>query len=185
MAIFVLSEYRPSTTIPIQVPRSTGRAVNRENEAQQQLDALDQRLDDLRERVAAAGLGDKPVSVLRVSPDGNRSIRVGTSESIAFRALGIAQPEAQTDPEEFRIDVSEENLDVLDGADTLFVYVDDTAEAERERIESSPLWNRLPAVQADRVHFVSSGVWNSADIIGFGNILDDIEEFFIEPGESE
>lgn len=161
------------------------RAVGKDEEATQRLAALDERLAELKERVTAAGLDDKPVSVLRVSEDGNYSIRVGTSESIAFRALGIAQPEGQTDPEQFRIDISEENLNLLDSADTLFVYVDDTAVGEQEKIESSPLWQTLPAVQADRVHFVSSGVWNSADIIGFEHVLDDIETFFIEPGEQK
>lgn len=159
------------------------RAVGKETEATERLAALDERLTDLKRRIAAAGLSGKTVSVLRVSEDGNRSIRVGTSESIAFRALGMAQPEGQTDPEQFRIDISEENLNLLDTADTLFVYVDDNAEGEQAKIESSPLWQTLPAVQADRVHFVSSGIWNSADIIGFEHILDDIEKLFLEPAE--
>ncbi len=159
------------------------RALGEEETADARLEQLDDRLAELKARVAAADLTDQPVSTLRVSADGSYSIRIGTSESIAFRALGIAQPEGQTDPDDFSIDVSEENLDLLDSADMLFVYVDDTADGERERIESSPLWERLPAVENDRVHFVSSGVWNSVDIDGFELILDDIEELFLAPAE--
>ncbi|WP_460707695.1 TroA family protein [Myceligenerans halotolerans] len=116
----------------------------------------------LKARVEAAGLTEQPVSTLRLSEDGSYSIRIGTSESIAYRALGVAQPEGQTDPDDFSIDVGEENLDLLDSAHTLFVYVDDTADGEREKVESSPLWKTLPAVENNRVHFVDSGVWNSA-----------------------
>jgi iron complex transport system substrate-binding protein len=158
-------------------------AVNKEDVAAERLAELDTRLAELKGRVAAAGLTDKPVSVLRVGEDGWRSIRIGTSESIAFRALGIAQPEGQTNPDDFSIDISEENLDVLDSAHTLFVYVDDTAPGEQEKVEASPLWKTLPAVLAGRVHYVNSGVWNSIDIDGFDLILDDIEKFFIAPAE--
>jgi iron complex transport system substrate-binding protein len=161
------------------------RAVNKEDEAAQRLAELDERIAELKARVKEAGLTDEPVSVLRVGEDGWRSIRIGTSESIAFRALGIAQPEGQTDPEDFSIDISEENLDLLDSAHTLFVYVDDTAEGEQEKVESSPLWSTLPAVKAGRVHYVNSGIWNSIDIDGFELILDDIETYFIEPAEAE
>jgi hypothetical protein len=33
------------------------------------------------------------------------------------------------------------------------------------------------------VHFVNSGVWNSIDIIGAMEIMDDIEEMLIAPAE--
>jgi iron complex transport system substrate-binding protein len=160
------------------------RALDKEDVAEERLAQLDARLAELKERVAAAGLTDKPVSVLRVSAEGSRSIRIGTAESIAFRALGIAQPTGQQNPDDFSIEISEENLGILDSADTLFVYVDDTAEGEREKVESSPLWKALPAVQEGRVHYVSSGVWNSLDIEGFELLLDDIEKYFIAPAET-
>jgi len=161
------------------------RALNKQDVAEARLAELDDRLAELKERVAAAGLTDKPVSVLRVGEEGWRSIRIGTSESIAFRALGIAQPKGQTKPDDFSIDISEENLDLLDSAHTLFVYVDDTAKGEQEKVESSPLWKTLPAVKAGRVHYVNSGIWNSIDIDGFDLILDDIVKYFIEPAEAE
>lgn len=161
------------------------RAVNKQDQADERIAALDKRLAELKTRVEAAGLSDKAVSVLRIGEDGFLSVRIGTSESIAFRALGIAQPEGQNDPEDFSIDISEENLNLLDSAHTLFVYVDDTAEGDQEKVESSPLWHTLPAVQEGRVHYVNSGIWNSIDIDGFELILDDIEKYFIEPAETE
>ncbi|KJC63038.1 iron-siderophore ABC transporter substrate-binding protein [Agreia bicolorata] len=149
------------------------------------ISGLEQRMTDLAARVKSAGLSDKPVSAVRLSDGGNYSIRVGTSESIAFRALGIAQPEGQQDPSLFRIELTAENLNELAKADTLFVYVDDNSPAEKEKFTSSPLWPTLPAVQANRVHWVSSGVWNSSDPVGLDKILDDIEKDFIEPAEQQ
>jgi iron complex transport system substrate-binding protein len=161
------------------------RALNKEDEAAARLVRLDERTAELAGRVKAAGLTDKPVTTLRISEAGEHSIRVGTSESIAFRALGIAQPEGQTNPDDFSIDISAENLNLLDPADTIFVYVDDTAQGEKEKLEASPLWKTLPAVQNNRVHYVNSGIWNSVDVEGFELILADIEKYFIEPAESK
>lgn len=158
-------------------------ALNEEAAAETVMGDLTDRMEGLHERVAAAGLADDPVSAVRLSADGQYSIRVGTGESIAFRALGMAQPEGQQDPSAFRIDLSEENLGVLASADSLFVYTDDGAEAEREAISSSPLWSTLPAVRDERVHWVLASVWNASDPIGLGMILDDIETLFIEPAE--
>ncbi|WP_460703821.1 iron-siderophore ABC transporter substrate-binding protein [Myceligenerans halotolerans] len=158
-------------------------ALGKAEEGERLLANLEERMAGLADRVEAAGLSGKPVSAVRLSDGGNYSIRVGTGESIVFRALGVAQPEGQRDPSMFRIELSEENLDLLEAADTIFVYVDDNAAAEREEFISSPLWPTLPAVEAGRVHWVNSGVWNSSDPVGLGKILDDIETSFIEPAE--
>ncbi len=147
------------------------------------IDNLDARMAELRERVEAAGLDDSPVSAVRLSDAGAYSIRVGTGESIAFRGLGMAQPEGQQDPSMFRIDLTEENLGMLNSAEHLFVYADDGADAEREAIMASPLWPTLEPVQNDNVHWVDASVWNASDPIALGMILDDIEAAFIEPGE--
>lgn len=162
---------------------SVADALGKKKDADALMSALGDRMAALKERVSAAGLSDKPVSVVRLSDGGAYSIRVGTGESIAFRALGMAQPEGQQDPSVFRIDITEENLDVLASADTLFVYTDEGAEAEKDAITSTPLWSTLPAVQNDRVHWVSASVWNASDPIGLGMILDDIETSFLEPAE--
>lgn len=95
------------------------RALNKEYEAEARLAKLDERIAELAGRVEEAGLTDRPVSVLRIGENGFYSIRIGTSESIAFRALGIAQPKGQQDPDDFSIEVSEENLDILASAHTL------------------------------------------------------------------
>lgn len=160
------------------------RALGRDDEAQKRIQEYEDRVEELKARVSAAGLTDKPVSVIRLGQDGNYSIRIGTSESIAFRALGIAQPEGQQNPDDFRIDLSLENLNILNDAYAVFVYVDDNARGERDAVMGNPVWQSLEPVQAGRVYEVNSGIWNSIDIIGLQRILDDIETMFIEPAEA-
>lgn len=162
---------------------SVAEVLDKGEEGDAMITALEERMAELTERVQAAGLDDRPVSAVRLSDGGAYSIRVGTGESIAFRGAGLAQPEGQQDPSMFRIDLTEENLNVLNSADTLFVYTDDGAEAEKDAIASTPLWPTLTAVQNDRVHWVDASVWNSSDPIALNLILDDIETMFIEPGE--
>ncbi|MGH2584110.1 MAG: iron-siderophore ABC transporter substrate-binding protein [Dehalococcoidia bacterium] len=159
------------------------KVLGQEEQARQVLAAYDARVAELKRRVAAAGLNDKPVSVLRLSGDGNYSIRVGTSESIVFRALGIAQPPDQRDPAAFRIVVSLERLHLLDEADTVYIYVDDNAKDQQSIVVDSPLYQNLNVVKNGRVHFVNSGIWNSVDMIGAMRIMDDIERTFIAPAE--
>lgn len=164
---------------------SVASVLGKSSEGDALMAALDERMAGLTERVDAAGLDDRPVSAVRLSADGAYSIRVGTGESIAFRGAGLSQPEGQQDPTAFRIDLSAENLDLLDSADTLFVYTDDGAEAEKDTITSSPLWPTIAAVREDRVHWVDASVWNASDPIALTMILDDIETMFVEPGEQQ
>ena len=162
---------------------SVADALGKQQDGETLMSDLAERMTELKARVAAAGLSDKPVSAVRLSDGGNYSIRVGTGESIAFRGLGMAQPEGQQDPSLFRIELTEENLNVLASADTLFVYTDEGADAEKDAITSTPLWSTLPAVQNDRVNWVEASVWNASDPVGLGMILDDIEKLFIAPAE--
>ncbi|OZD05210.1 hypothetical protein CH275_12765 [Rhodococcus sp. 06-235-1A] len=162
---------------------SVGEVLGKQDKAEHLMQDLTERMAELKQRVSDTGLADKPVSAVRLSERGEYSIRVGTGESIAFRGLGMAQPEGQQDPSVFRIDITDETLNILASADTLFVYNDEGSDAERDAISTAPLWSTLPAVQQDRVHWVSASAWNSSDPIGLGLILDDIETLFIEPAE--
>lgn len=165
--------------------QSIAAVLGKADEGDALMKKLNDRMIELHERVESAGLDNLPVSAVRLSDGGAYSIRVGTGESIAFRGVGLAQPEGQQDPSAFRIDLTEETLNLLDSADTLFVYTDDGAEAEKDAITSTPLWPTLSAVKNDRVHWVDASVWNASDPIALNMILDDIETMFIEPGEQQ
>jgi len=155
---------------------SVAAARGIEDAADEIIADYDARVADLSEQVRAAGFNDKSVTVIRVFQDGTYSIRVGTSESIVFRAVGIPQPEGQQDPEEFSIDLSLERLNVLNEAYAIVVYIDDNSQETPESLLDLEVWQGLTPVQEERIIFVSSGVWNSIDILGAMEIMNDVEE---------
>lgn len=154
-------------------------ALGIEERADEVLAEFDARVADLKQKVIDAGFDDKPVTVVRIFQDGNYSIRIGTSESIIFRAVGIPQPPGQQEPEDFSIDLSLERLDVLNEAYAVVVYIDDNSSVTESDILNNEVWQSLTPVQEDRVVFVSSGVWNSIDIQGAHAIMDDVENLIL------
>ncbi len=157
------------------------RVLGRDAEARQVIQQYDQRVQELKAKVTQAGLNDKPVSVLRIMEGQDYSIRIGTSESIVFRDIGLPQPEGQRNPEDFAITLSLENLNILNQAHAVFVYVDDTAKGQESAIFDTDVWKGLEPVKAGRVYTVNSGIWNSADMIGAMRIMDDIEHLMVQP----
>jgi len=153
-----------------------GHAVGREERARALVRALDERLAALRRRLDAT-LGDRPVSLLRVSADGYR-VPVGDIPSGVLMALGVARPPGQGfDAEDFAIELSLERLGELDASHAIFVYSDADAAVQRRRLAANPLWERLAAVRAGRAFFVAQpGAWAiGADIVGVHAIVDEIE----------
>jgi iron complex transport system substrate-binding protein len=150
-----------------------GRALGLEQAAAGEVAKLDSRIARMKERVAAAGLTDKPVSVLRVGPD-FYSIRHGSTESVLLAELGIPRPPNQRSIEAFATRLSFENLAALD-AYALFVYVDTKGGSDYDRVRDNPLWSSLEAVRSGRVYQVESGVWNGISLPAAHAILDDVQ----------
>lgn len=151
-----------------------GRALDREADAEAQVARLDDRVADMRARIADAGLHDKPVTVLRVGGGGFFSIRHGSTESVLMEELGITRPPNQRSIEDFATDLSQERLEDVDGY-ALYLYVDTDGQAEYEQLQANPLWATLDVVRNNRVFLVDSGVWNGISLPAAHAILDDIE----------
>lgn len=160
-------------------------ALGVEDRADAILKEYDDRVADLRQHVLDVGFDDKPVTVVRVFDDGTYSIRIGTSESIIFRAIGIPQPEGQRNPEDFSLELSLEHLDMLNDAYAVIIYIDDNSKTKPEDIIDDPIWQSTTPVQENRVIFVNSGVWNSIEILGAFAIMDDIESLLLPLARAE
>lgn len=160
---------------------SIADGLNRSDEAAIVLAEYDERIDALRTRVEATNLTDLTVAVIRVSTWGYHYRN--QQEGILIKAVGMHLPEDQMDPSgEFDAELSLENLDIIQ-ADAIFVEVDPGFEGEFKAMEDNPLYATLPAVQNDRVFLVSTGVWNSFDIIAQHRVMDDLEKFLVVPAE--
>lgn len=155
-----------------------GRALGREAEAQRQVDQLDARVDALAGKLSAAGLTDRPVSVLRVF-GGTYWVICSGIESALFGELGISRPEGQQGPpDSCSHELSLENTTELD-AYGIYVFVDTDQEPTMEALADNALWQQLEAVRNDRVWFVEGGTWNGSSVPAAHGILDDIEATFL------
>lgn len=150
-----------------------GKGLGMEEEAQTVVDRWDARVTELRTKVEEVGFDEHPVSVVRVEGPNSYSIRIGSTESIVFRALGIPQPEGQRDPTKWEIEIGAEQLGMLNESWALVVY--NLSDLTQEAIESNEVWNALTPVREGRVAFVAPEPWYSSDIVGAMTILDDVE----------
>lgn len=159
--------------------REVAYALNVEAKADEVLAMWDSRIAALKERVSEIGFESKPLTVVRVFRDGTYSVRIGTSESIVSRALGIPQPEGQQNPEDFALELSLERLDMLNESWAVLVYIDDNSDVTDESLLENEVWQLLTPVQEGRIVFVNSGIWNSIDMLGAMAILDDVENLVL------
>lgn len=155
--------------------------LNKTEEGVAVLAEYDARIASLAERVAATDLPNNTIAVMRIRPSGYQ-YRNG-QEGILIKAIGLQLPADQMDPfGDFDGDISLENLDAIT-ADALFIQIDPGMDAEFKAMQDNPLYATLPAVQNDRVFLVSTGVWNSFDIIAQHKVMDDLEKFLVVPAE--
>lgn len=159
------------------------KAINLEEKAHKVIAAYDARVAGMKRNVTAAGFDDKPVSVIRVFNANEYAIRVGTLESIAFRAIGIPQPEGQRNPLDQQIRFSAENLSILNQSYALVIYADDDdvrggrSSVTETMIQTQPLWQALTPVREGRLVFLPA--WNGADMPKLMTILDEIEQYVL------
>lgn len=158
-------------------------ALGREEQAKAAIAAYDERVAALRARVAATDLAGTKVGIVRIDVTGFIGIRTGDAGNGTLEALGIGAPTwPDTANDGGYVELSLENLEVLDAAEVLLVNTDDDVVIEQSTVFQSSLWNRLDVVTAGRAHFV--GAWNGSDLPQLQRMLDDIEEVLVVPAEA-
>jgi iron complex transport system substrate-binding protein len=128
-------------------------------------------VSDLRSR-------GETVAFVRIRP---RVVRLyGQSEGpgrILYEELDLAPgPGVPSGPDDLWVNLSTEEIGRI-RADHIFLGVDSGAENRREAVETSPLWDELPAVRAGNVYPVASQLWIAGDDapIGSAHILEQVE----------
>ncbi|WP_432498077.1 ABC transporter substrate-binding protein [Kineococcus gypseus] len=154
--------------------RLVGRALGREQLAEQQLADYERRAAAVGADVRAAA-GDPTISLVRFMEAGDpaRLYARASFPGIVLRDAGLARP-ANQDVDEFAVEVSPERIDEA-AADRVFYSryaLDDPAAAEP--FTGSSLWRSLPATTevADERWYTSVGVQ------GAHLVLDDLAEAF-------
>lgn len=172
-----------SAIAPTVFTETLARAVWKEHlatyaDALNRTDVLELRLAEYEARIAfirsVIPVEDIEVSILRFTSSENRMMPHGSFVGSLLREIGFSRPEAQ-DNEEFKIVVSQEQINLLDG-DVMFlsVFGDPTA-TQAAAFTESPLWQTLEVVQNDRVYTVSDDHWFlGIGLLGANRVMDDL-----------
>ncbi|MGW5355052.1 ABC transporter substrate-binding protein [Streptomyces sp. NPDC004031] len=95
---------------------------------------------------------------------------------IVLKDVGLGRPAAQ-DVDQLSVDVSPEQIDKADGDDLFYATYGDPKAAKETEVTTGPLWKRLAAVGAGRVHRVDDELWYQG--IGYtaaGKVLDELQQ---------
>ncbi len=151
-------------------------AMNRAQRAEEVMSGYEDRLERFQDAMGNR-LVETEVSVVRFLPGETRIYQKESFIGTVLEDAGLPRPPSQ-DVDEFAIlNVSEEEIPKMEG-DAVFVTVYGAPEdSTEERITSDPLWQRLEAVQQDRVYEVSDDLW----MLGIGptaaeGVVDDLEK---------
>jgi iron complex transport system substrate-binding protein len=149
-------------------------ALGYEDRARELLDAYESRADALGETLAADG--ELPeVSMVRFLPGSTRLYQKASFIGTILDDIGLRRPEAQ-DVEDFALEVSEEQVDLMDGDVIFHTHYGPVDETTAPAILDSPLWQSLDAVGAGEVHAVDDDHWMLGIGVGAAElVLDDLE----------
>ncbi len=150
-----------------------GNIVGRRAMAEDALEEYGRTADEARARLRE-GIGGETAVFLRIQP---QEIRIyggggGGSGNVLHKDLGIPAPEGVPMDEPTR-SISPELLPEVD-ADHIFLLVQD--EEGENNFRENPLWQRLRAVENDRVYPVDAALWvSSGGPLIYDALIEDIE----------
>ncbi|MCC5624619.1 ABC transporter substrate-binding protein [Nostoc sp. CHAB 5715] len=94
---------------------------------------------------------------------------------------GLQRPPSQDfNPRGF-ISFSEEELEKADG-DVMFVIAysgNHTGERDLSILQKKPLWNKLKAVQQNRVYYVDPTIWRARTSLAADAVIDDLFKYLV------
>jgi iron complex transport system substrate-binding protein len=146
-------------------------ALNRQDALEVRFFEYESRIETIRDAVDVVST---EVSIIRFVPGQNRVMQRGSFIGTIIDDIGFQRPESQQG-DEFMIEISQEQINLMDG-DVIFLSVyGDPIETELDRFTDSPLWQTLGAVQSGSVYRVSDDHWFlGIGFIGANHVLDDI-----------
>ena len=160
--------------------QGAGEILSRSQQAQQQLENYQERIKKLQKAMGEQ-LDKTEVSVVRFYADGHLEFRDSSSfPGSVLKNVGLPRPAVQyeTNSDETYQSVSTERLDLLDG-DVIFVAIDAGANERFTKFQQDPLWQKLKAVQNERVFIVDSGYWIFGNVLAANAILDDLFQYLV------
>ena len=162
--------------------RLLGRAIGKEDLAEQRISAYEQRAQRIGDAIRAKEGRNPTISLIRFIPGETRLYQKKSFSGIVLEDTGLARPPSQN-VDDFAMEISAERI--LDAnADHIYVTVSEGGDAAqtRDRFVANPLWGQLTG----EIHEVSDEVWGTAvGLQGAHAMLDDLAATFqVDPART-
>lgn len=156
------------------------RTLNQEEKATALLDAWDQRVATLKEKL---GTNPPTVSLVRFLPGTARIYYQKSFPGQIVAEVGLLRPEIQK-KDGFADGISLESIQNVE-ADYLFYFThnekDNKGTETQTQWFSHPLWAKLKVVQNQNVYEVNDAEWTSSSgILAANQVLDDLSEYLLK-----
>jgi iron complex transport system substrate-binding protein len=159
------------------------KIFDKEQEEKQLVDRYWERIEQLKQ-----ALGDRrhqlQVSVAAFFP-GSGTISIYGKKLptgiVVLNDAGLQRPPAQSGDFGVMDNISYERLSEIDG-DVLFLATrkEKASEEALEELQRSPLWQKLKAVQRNRVYLVDFERWHAFDILAMNAVIDDLFKYLVD-----
>lgn len=186
-----LSQIAPTVFVPTTGPiwkqniTTLGKVLGQEKAAETKLAAYEKRATALGREINAKA-SDPTISVVRFVDGPTRLYLPESFSGIILSDMGLKRPASQQKTGELNIDISEEQIGMVD-ADHVFVSSFSAGAEHKKKFEANPLWSRLSAVKAGRVHEVDDQNWmTSVSLHGADRVMDDLTKTFdVDPAKTK
>ncbi|MDX1754571.1 MAG: iron-siderophore ABC transporter substrate-binding protein [Marinobacter sp.] len=162
--------------------KTLGQMFNRESRAEAVLAGISAKLAANRERLAAAGLTDKPVAIVNFMDD--RHVRVYAPNGLLQAGLeGLGLSNAWTSDGNFW-GFSLVGLEALAPlGDARLVAISPTPPGLSEQLSRSPFWTHLPMVRNREVYQINP-VWTFGGVHSISRLADELTDQLLQGGGS-
>jgi iron complex transport system substrate-binding protein len=156
------------------------KVLDKEEKGRQLIDEYKQRIEQLKQ-----ALGDRRFQMQTSIATVDQTYGIytyGTKHptGAVLNDIGLQRPPAQSGDFFTRDHISQEHLSDIDG-DVLFLSYrgGEAAKENLEKLQRSPLWQKLKVVQQNRVYLVDSDHWYAFDVLAMNAVIDDLFKYLV------
>lgn len=156
------------------------KVLGTEEVAQKVWQHYDQRIEELKTALGNR-YKDKTISFITFCCGGISSETENSFIGSVLSDAGLQRPSSQRYNPRGYVSFSEENLHMAD-SDVMFIVAyggEETGERDLSRIQQTPLWKKLKAVQNNHVYYVDPTAWRGRTPLAADAIIDDLFKYLV------
>jgi iron complex transport system substrate-binding protein len=153
--------------------------LGKQTEAKQAWDRYYQRIEELQSALGDR-YNDKTISLIFVAPGVIFSEAKGSFPDSILKDLGLQRPAAQdVIVPDTQLQIGEEELEKIDGDILLIGGLTEDDKGKLEELKRKPLWQRLQAVQQNRVYVIDYMTWRGGNLLAADAVIDELFKYLV------